>query len=112
ALGQEISAGIGADAAVELSADGGTLLREVSTALRNRRHGCRVRLALAVAEAFVVDEEESLIFAKRPAEGRAELIRRQRLNATREVVGGIHRIVTEEFPGRVGKSVGPGARNN
>src|SRR5271165_3569850 len=71
---------------VESGIEACTLLREVALPFLRRRYGCRHRLTLPVAEAFVIPEEESLVLDNRPSKGGAELVLLQRLDASREVI--------------------------
>ena len=70
------------------------------------------RFPLAVSEALVIGEEESLVLADRSAERPAELVLFQRFRSGGEIVGGVKNIVAQKFPERSVESVGTGASDD
>ena len=86
--------------------------RKIAIPLSHRGHGRRICLALAVAEAFVKSEEESLVFADGPTERPAELVLLEWLSSRREIVGGVKGVVAQKFPERAVESVGAGPRDD
>jgi hypothetical protein len=89
-----------------------TEVAKVALALGIRRHRRPRRLALAVANPFVVAEDECAVLFNRTAKSSAELVAVQRLDAVRKETLGIHGIVAQEVPGRPVKIVGAGASDD
>ena len=85
---------------------------EIALPLRWCGDGRGFGLALPVAQAFEVGEEEVAIAPNRTTESRAVLILMQRLHGRREEIAGIEGIVAQEIISSAMECVAAGARND
>ena len=76
----------------------GAEFAEITFAFVEGRNGGLASFAGALAEAFVVQEEEGFVALERAAEGSAVLIAFERLDGLGEKALGVERLVAEKFP--------------